>query len=316
MIISASRRTDLPALYAPWFMNRVRAGWCLVPNPFNPAQTSRISLVPEDVELFVFWTRDPRPLLPHLDELQRGGYDFFFLFSLLNYPRALEPGRPTSSVSLANFRELAQRVGPERVVWRYDPLVYSNVTGPEWHVENYQRLARELRGHTSRCVVSFMESYRKARKRLAALATLKSGSIEIGPWPEDVLPELMRRLSDIAGENGMEMQSCAQERDFTEYGVRPGACIDAEYIGQRLGIAVNSDPDSHQRPHCRCAVSRDIGIYDTCPSGCCYCYAVSDFSRARGNRARHDPEAPSLLPLPEPKRSGQEQGRLLQGGFD
>ncbi len=308
MIISASRRTDLPALYAPWFMNRVRAGWCLVPNPFNPAQTSRISLAPEDVELFVFWTRNPCPLLPYLEELRRGGHDFLFLFSLLDYPRSMEPGRPASNVALAVFQELSRRVGPERIVWRYDPLVYSNVTGPEWHVENFQRLAQAFRGHTSRCIVSLMEPYRKARKRLAALESLEFGGVEIGPWPEEMLPGLMRRLSDIAGENGMEMQSCAQERDFTEQGVRPGACIDAEYIGQRLGIVVNHETDPHQRPHCRCAASRDIGIYDTCPAGCCYCYAVSDFSRARGNRARHDPDAPSLLPLPKKR---EEQGRLV-----
>ena len=308
MIVSASRRTDLPALYARWFMNRLRAGWCVVPNPFNPAQTSRISLAPEDVDLFVFWTRAPRPLLPHLEELRDRGFDCLFLLTLLDYPRAMEPGRPSLDVSLAAFRELALRLGPERVVWRYDPLVFSNVTGSEWHCETFQRLARELRGHTARCIVSLMEPYRKARKRFAALA---EQGVEIGTWPEEALPGLMGSLSAIARENGMEMQSCAQERDFRSQGVVPGACIDAKYIRERLEITVNSDVDPHQRPHCRCVVSRDIGMYDTCPAGCVYCYAVSDFSVARTNRARHDPEGESMLPLPEPERPREEQGRLV-----
>ncbi len=122
MIISASRRTDIPAFYAEWFMQRIRAGYCTVPNPFNRGQVSTISLAPEDVDAIVFWTRFPRPLLPHLDELDRCGYRYYFQFTLLDYPRSLETHRPDVRQAVEAFRTLAERIGPERVIWRYDPI--------------------------------------------------------------------------------------------------------------------------------------------------------------------------------------------------
>src|SRR5512139_3841787 len=110
MIISASRRTDIPAFYAPWFINRVRAGFCEVPNPFNRQQVSRISLSPEDVDVIVFWTRNPRSLFPYLDELERRGYRYYFQYTLLGYPLEIDNHGPPSIASLVTFRELAQRV--------------------------------------------------------------------------------------------------------------------------------------------------------------------------------------------------------------
>ena len=129
MIVSASRRTDIPAFYAEWFMNRVRAGTCDVPNPFNPQQVARVSLQPDEVDGIVFWTRHPRPLFPHLAELDKRGYRYYFQYTLLDNPRLIDPKVPPLETSLATFRELAERVGPDRVVWRYDPIVFSNVTG-------------------------------------------------------------------------------------------------------------------------------------------------------------------------------------------
>ena len=145
MIISASRRTDIPAFYAPWFMNRMRAGYCTVPNPFNRSQVSRISLRPEDVDVIVFWTRNPRPLLPALDELDDRGYRYYFQYTLLDNPRTLDPKSPPVDAAIATFQTLAERIGPARVIWRYDPSVLSSATGADFHLERYARIAAALR---------------------------------------------------------------------------------------------------------------------------------------------------------------------------
>ena len=146
MIISASRRTDIPAFYARWFMNRIREGYCTVPNPFNPNQVSRISLKPEDVDIIVFWTRYARPLMPFLNELDDRGYRYYFLYTLMNNPRALEPKSPSHKRSLNTFQNLSNRIGMEKVIWRYDPIVFTRITDPNFHKETYQHIAEQLKG--------------------------------------------------------------------------------------------------------------------------------------------------------------------------
>ena len=292
MIISASRRTDIPAFYAAWFMNRVAAGYCEVPNPFNPAQISRVSLKPEDVEVIVFWTRHPLPLLPHLPELDRQGYRYYFQYTLLDNPSQLDPGMEAVRDRLDAFRELSDRIGPDRVIWRYDPIVLTAATGLSFHRATYSRLARELAGRTHRCVISRVKVYRKVLERLRELADDRFASPETA-HPE--MPELLRYIAETANENGMDVVSCASEEDLRPYGILPGKCVDDEYIRRIFGLRVTSRKDPSQRTACGCVVSRDIGMYDTCPRGCRYCYATNNAGRAIANHRRHDPAAPSLL---------------------
>jgi hypothetical protein len=295
MIISASRRTDIPAFYANWFINRIRAGYCTVPNPFNPQQVSSISLKPEDVDVIVFWTRNPRPLLPHLEELDRRGYRYYFQYTLLDNPRLIEPKAPPLPASLKTFCELAGRVGPERVIWRYDPIVFSQVSGARFHQEAYERIARALAGYTQRSVISIVDIYRKAGKRLRQLAQQGVEIIDYNGQPSRRLDELMRRLVRTATENGMQVFSCAETIDLQPYGIRPGKCVDDAYIKKVFDLDVAHEKDPSQREACGCVVSRDIGMYDTCLFGCQYCYATTSFERARINYDRHDPHSPSLL---------------------
>ena len=296
MIISASRRTDIPAFYADWFVNRIRAGYCIVPNPFNPNQVSRVVLGPEDVadsiRVIVFWTRNPRPLMRHLAELDARGYRYYFQYTLLDNPRPIDPYVPALDASLKTFCELADRVGPERVIWRYDPIVWSNVTGLEFHQQTYDHIARVLRGHTRRSVISLLDIYHKADKRLKGLT---QQGIELATPNEDDLGKLIRALVETATANDMEITSCAEQIDLRPYGVRPGKCVDDEYIQQVFGVEVTHLKDPSQRPACGCVASRDIGMYDSCLFGCAYCYATSNFGRARANHAQHHPDSPSLL---------------------
>ncbi len=292
MIISASRRTDIPAFYSKWFINRVRKGWCDVPNPFNRAQVSKVSLAPRDVDAFVFWTRNPRPLIPRLDELDGLGFRYLFLITLIGYPRGIDPRSPGPEVSIANFHDLASRIGPERVTWRYDPILLSDITGPEFHEENFRRIARALRGTTNRCVISFVNVYRKARKRLEE--AVPGGLAAFDPG----LPrtsELLRTISAAAREEGMRVFNCAGGHDLSPFGILPSRCIDGEFIGNLFSVPVKAVKDPSQRAECGCTVSRDIGMYDTCLYGCSYCYATSNTERAEANHLSHDPESPSLV---------------------
>lgn len=192
MIISASRRTDISAFYAEWMVRRLREGYCTVPNPFDRKQVSRISLRPEDVETIVFWTRNPRPLMPYLDELDSRGYRYYLQFTILGYPRQIDPKTPAATTSVEAFRELAGRLGPGRVIWRYDPIVLTSITPPAFHEENFRRSAESLRGYTCRVVVSIVDMYRKIEKRMK---TLDGTPAAAGHCDADDLTSLIRRLS-------------------------------------------------------------------------------------------------------------------------
>ena len=292
MIVSVSRRTDIPAFYSQWFLNRIRRGWCLVPNPFNPNQVSRVTLSTAEVDAFVFWSRNPRPLMRYLDQLDDMGCRYYFLFTLIGYPDRIDPGSPPLSLSIRTFQELSARVGPQRVIWRYDPIVLSGLSGTGFHESNFGLLARELQGATGRCVISFVKPYRKARARMEAAAQGSAEPVDFGSPP---IRGLLRAISEAARENGMEICSCASEQDLSAFGINPSKCIDADLISKLFAIEISAPKDPCQRKECGCAVSRDIGMYDTCLFGCSYCYATSSLERAKANYARHDPESPSLL---------------------
>ena len=297
MIISASRRTDIPTFYSEWFMNRIRAGYCTVPNPFNRSQVSVVSLKPGDVDVIVFWTRNPRPLFPYLAELDRRGYRYYFQYTVLDNPRLIDPKSPPVETAIATFRELANIVGKQRAIWRYDPIVLSEATPVKFHIAAHAHIAEALAGFTSRNVISVLDIYRKAQKRLEGLR--KEGIVveEIGP---DTMPahlaELLQQLAATAGACDMEIVSCAEELDMGQYGIQPGKCVDDEYIARTFGIRVGAKKDPTQRKACGCVVSKDIGMYDSCLFGCQYCYATSSFERAKQNHAdEHHADSPSLL---------------------
>ena len=290
MIISASRRTDLPAFYARWLMARLRAGWCEVRNPFNAAQVSRVSLAAADVDALVLWTRDPRPLLPHLPEILALGHEPFFLYTLLDNPRPLDPKCPGPDISVPTFARLAKAL-PGRLTWRYDPIVLTAATPPDWHRQTFARLAAALAGHTDRVIVSFVEPYRKIAKRMAALAEAGFALMDVSP-EERVL--LAGDLRDLAASHGMALATCCQPEDFEAAGIPAAHCIDAAWISAHTGRTIPAGKDAGQRPRCGCAPSRDIGAYDRCLFGCAYCYATTSFERAREHYGRHDADAVSL----------------------
>jgi DNA repair photolyase len=295
MIISASRRTDIPAFYSEWFINRIREGFLLVRNPFNAHQVKRVDLSPANVDTIVFWTRNPRPLLKHLGELDARGYRYYFQFTITGYPKVLEPFVPPTAEQVSTFKELSRRIGPNRVVWRFDPIILSDITPEGIVVETFSHLARELSGSTSRVVISFVHLYRSVRRNLAALGRTQNVAFHDESRTDDQARRIAKALAEIAGTHSMEIVSCAEKMDLSSVGITHGACIDAILIGEILGQAVTHRKDRYQRENCRCAESQDIGQYGTCTHGCIYCYASSNAPLARRNRSLHDPESPFLV---------------------
>jgi predicted peroxiredoxin len=295
MIISASRRTDIPAFYTPWFINRIRAGYCAVPNPFRRDQVSYVSLNPTDVDIIVFWTRNPAPLLPHLAELDGAGFRYYIQYTLLDNPREIDPKSPPLTAAVDTFKKLSDCIGPERVIWRYDPIVFSKMTGAGFHKARYAEIARLLKGYTRRSVISIVDLYQKSSKRYKQLA---QQGIEIEDYrgePAAQFESLMKDMVQSARDSGLEIYSCAEEIDLTGYGILPGKCVDDNYIHAVFGLEVTAKKDPSQRKACGCVVSKDIGMYDSCVFGCQYCYATNSFDRARTNHEAHDPTSPSLI---------------------
>jgi hypothetical protein len=293
VIISASRRTDIPAFYSAWLMNRIRAGYCLVPNPFNAKQIGRISLTRQDVDAFVFWSKNPAPMLQHLAELSERGFIYYFQFTLNDYPLALEPLVPAIEQRIAAFLDLAQRLGSSRIVWRYDPIIITPATGYDFHAVTFDRLARALNGATQRVVVSVVDLYRKTGRRMKALSDDRF-TIDPDAASSTQMLDLLRHISSVAQGAGMAAFSCAEEHDFTSVGVRPGRCIDGELIST-LGGQVLAKKDPGQRAACGCVISRDIGMIDTCAHGCTYCYSTGNDQLARQRHAQHDPTSSMLF---------------------
>lgn len=294
MIISASRRTDIPAFYSKWFMNRVRQGSCYVPNPLNVKQVSQVHLNPVDVEAIVFWSKNPAPLLPHLRELDKLGFHYYFQFTLNAYPLALEPNVPSIKERIATFKDLSRHVGPLRVAWRYDPIIVSNFTPFEYHEERFSWIAGELRGSTQRVMVSLVDYYRKTNRRLSQLEREEDCSFNRDVVSSRGIINLMGNIATVAKKNDIEIFTCAEESDFSQVGVQQGKCIDEGILNNIWSQKIVYKKDPTQRGACLCMLSKDIGINDTCIHGCPYCYSTSSYGVAQNRYREHDPDSPVL----------------------
>lgn len=284
MIISASRRTDLPAAHPKWLAERFFEGYVMVRNPMNRHQVSRISLRSEDVDGVVFWTKNPAPLMEYLSAFKE--YAYYFQFTLTGYGQDVEPNLPSHEKRLETFLRLSDRLGSDRVLWRYDPILLNRKYTPDWHLQTFRRYAERLKGATRRATISFVDTYARNKKRLEAL-----GCEEID---EETMRTMAWEISAIARLNGMQAVSCAEEADLLDCGVSHASCVDAELLSRISGFPLKSGKDPNQRAACGCAPSTDIGAYNTCPNGCAYCYANYSQPFLQANLARKDDNSPIL----------------------
>lgn len=317
MLISASRRTDIPAFFGDWFMRRVEEGFFVAVNPFNPNQAATYRLAPDAVDAIAFWTKDPAPFMVHLDALDARGYRYYFMVTLNDYPTAFEPGVPPLVRRIEAFRRLSERIGPQRVVWRYDPIIISTATPIEYHLERLARLTTALAGHTERMIISFLDFYSKVGPRLRKL-----GAREGITFTDIAALEQREQLLALAGDinrlatgAGMGVQTCCEPVDLSPVGIRHGACIDAEYIETTLGAPRRERPAANQRHGCLCAHSVDVGAYNTCRFQCVYCYATLSEKAVLANRARHSVDGPALLDR-QVRSPGAPKHKVFPGSHD
>ncbi|NTW54852.1 MAG: DUF1848 domain-containing protein [Chlorobaculum sp.] len=285
VIVSASRATDIPAFHAEWFMARLRVGYVPWRNPFNPRQRQYVSF--RKTRAVIFWSKNPAPLLPQLPEIEAMGLNYYFQFTLNDYEAdGLEPGVPPLDERIETFRRLADRIGPERVVWRFDPLLLTDLLTAAALLDRIDRLAGMLRCHTRKLVISFadLQRYRSVQHRLSRHC---AGAREFTP---DEMVAFAARLVDLNKGWGLELATCAEAVELA--GIAHNRCIDERLLarcfsndgelmaflggGALFSGEASSRPalkDRGQRKACGCIVSKDIGAYGTCGYGCLYCYA-------------------------------------------
>lgn len=286
MIISASRRTDIPTYYSDWFFNRLKEEYVLVRNPMNYHQISRISLSSDIVDGIVFWTKNPLPMLNRLPELER--YNYYFQFTLTAYDKDVEPNIPSkNNILIPAFQQLSKSIGRERVVWRYDPIFFNDRYTMEYHCKYFRALSARMGDYTEKCTVSFLDIYRNTARN--------TQSLKIYPETKEQQIELMQRFSEIAKEYGFYIDTCSEAIDLDKLGIAHASCIEKERF-ERIGkfkLSVGKDPN--QRPECGCISSVDIGTYNTCKNGCLYCYANYSNNAVVKNTQEHNPLSPLLF---------------------
>ena len=276
MIISASRRTDIPAYYSDWLLQRINERCVYVRNPRNRTQISAINLSPDAVDCIVFWTKNGAPLLDKLHLLQE--YAFYFQFTLTPYDNDIERNLPDKTKILTTFRQLSERIGPQKVIWRYDPVLCNAKYTIDYHVDNFYQLAGALKGYTETVTFSFIDFYKKIYDSLKA-----AGIAEI---TDEEKKSIAGHFSQIAGEHNLRIEACAEDIDLSKHHIARAKCIDDGLITKITGRAATAEKDKNQRRACGCVKSIDIGSYNSCSTACIYCYA--------------NPRPPPAHPLQQP----------------
>lgn len=285
MILSVSRRTDIPAFYSEWFLNRIREGYACVRNPMSYHQVSRIDIRPEVTDCIVFWTKNPAPIMSKLDELK--DYHYYFQFTLNPYGKSIETAVAGKKGIIDVFKKLSDKIGPERVVWRYDPIFFTNEIDTDYHLLYFEKLSSMLKGYTQRCIISFLDLYKKTERNMSG----------IGAYAPDeaTIRRIATEFAAIGKGINLEIQSCAEAIDLDKQGVSHGHCVDRELIEQIVGYHLEVKKDHNQRKECGCVESIDIGEYNTCMHHCLYCYANFSQSQVIHKHESHHVDSPLIV---------------------
>ena len=305
-IISASRRTDIPAFYAEWFMNRVRAGSASYPNPYS-GEIHAVSLQADDVHSLVFWSKHYAPLLPHLAELDERGYRCVFQYTITGAPRQLEPHVPGWQEEVETLWALAERTSPRQVTWRFDPILFTKELDGEFYLARFGELAGLLEGAVERCAFSFATFYPKVERQL------KRAGIRYVDPPLAEKKDLVQKMAAVAARHGVSLYSCCWA-DLVGGAVRQSHCIDGQLLAELFPERPAVTERRPTREGCGCTASRDIGMYDTCPYGCVYCYANRSHEAALRRHRAHDRQGELLVGLRQGAASGRGARRGGQHG--
>lgn len=267
MIISVSRRTDIPAFFSDWFYNRIEDGFFMVRNPMNYHQVSKVIVTPRNAECIVFWTKNPSlSFIENLPKLDEKGFKYYFQFTISSYAQDIEKSVPRKIEIIEKFQKLSKQIGKEKVIWRYDPIFLNEKYNFDYHVKYFDYIAEKLSGYTEKVIISFVDCYSKIKPRLQ--------ENQITELSQEQMRQLGIGLKQIAEKHNLKIELCSESINLDDIGIPHGHCIDGDLINRICKKNYIFKKDKDQRDECGCVTSIDIGSYNTCRHNCAYCYAT------------------------------------------
>ena len=267
MIIQTGMRTDIPAFYSKWLYGRIKEGFVLVRNPYQPQQVTRYSLDPSVVDLIAFCSKNPAPMLSHMELLKP--YGMYWFVTITPYGKEIEPLVPEYEKVLDTFRKLSEIAGPDSMGWRYDPIFLNDTYTPAYHLEKFEQMAAALEGYTHTCVISFIDLYRKVQRNFP----------EVQEVSRDDRLYLGKNMIGIAAAHGMTVYPCGEGKELSVYGADCSGCMTKRTYEKALHTTLAIPKKQPIRKECACFMGNDIGAYNTCLHMCKYCYANYDSDR-------------------------------------
>lgn len=285
MIIQTGMRTDIPAFYSKWLLNRIKEGFVLVRNPYNPIQVTRYRLTPDVVDLIAFCTKNPAPMLPYMDALK--AYGQYWFITITPYGKDIEPNVPDKETVMEDFKRLSGIIGVDSMGWRYDPIFIDEKHSVKWHISEFEKMAENLSGYTKSCVISFIDIYKKVERNFPNVGEVsKADRIAIG-----------KAFIRIGSKYGMTIKPCAEGDELAAYGADCSGCMTVNTFETALHayLDVPKRKNNQRNGQCACLLGVDIGTYDTCGHLCKYCYANENAVLVREHMRKHDPMSPFLI---------------------
>lgn len=283
MILNTGNRNDIPAYFGEWFFNRLKAGHVCARSPYNPKQITRFRLSPDVVDCIVFCTKNPAPMLPRLNELR--GFRQFWFVTITPYGAEIEPNVPPKTEVLESFKQLSNAAGAAKTVWRYDPVFINDRYTLAYHLETFARMAEQLNGHATQCIISFIDLYKKTKRNFPRAREVTSRErLAFGA-----------EAARICGQYGMELKTCCEGTELAALGANCQGCLTQKVLERALSLRLNPPKKQPARDGCPCLLENDIGAYNTCPHGCVYCYANYDRQTVIANLKLHNPLSPLLI---------------------
>lgn len=283
MIINTGCRTDIPAFYSKWLMNRIREGYVLVRNPYYPNQVTKYNLSPDVVDCLAFCTKNPEPMLEYLNELDK--YKQYWFVTITPYGKDIEPNVPDKKRVIESFKKLSEHIGVDSIGWRYDPIFIGDGFDVNKHIEFFEKMAKELKNYTYNCTISFLDLYEK----------VKRNAPDIKPPTKEEQIEIAKAFYKIGKENNMTIHSCCEKTYLSEYGLKCNGCMSQEIIEQAVKEKLNPPKRKNIRQDCNCLMGNDIGAYNTCGHLCKYCYANANKGLVIENMKKHNEKSPFLI---------------------
>lgn len=283
MIINTGMRTDIPAFYTVWLLNRIKEGYVLVRNPYNEHQVTKYSLSPDVVDCLAFCTKNPHPLISHLSELDN--YKQFWFVTITPYGKDIEPNVPDKKQVIEDFKKLSEHLGANVVALRYDPILINEKFDVDMHIKCFERLLSKLQGYTTDCTISFLDLYEKVKKNAPNLR----------PPTEEEQIQIAEAFSKIGEQNNIVVHSCCEKEFLKDYGLDISGCMSQEIVEKAIQNKLYPPKNNSKRTQCSCLMGNDIGAYNTCMHLCKYCYANANSSLVRENVKRHNSNSPFLI---------------------